>query len=101
MIAIASGINASYRGATRLNSTPDPNTPMSDVTIYQMGVGANYWHTKHVRFGVYYMAYLTPDSGSAKNQAVVPDNLTTSADDRQPNTGHVLHELSARLAIAL
>ena len=99
MIALASGINASYRGASRMGSL-DARTPSGDINIYQMGVGANYWHTKHARFGVYYMAYLTPGSATDSNQAVVPDNLTTSAATGKANTGHVLHELSARLAVA-
>jgi hypothetical protein len=99
MLVLASGINASYKGATRLDSSPDANTPMSDVTIYQMSVGANYWHTKHARFGVYYSAYITPGSGTTSNQAAVPDNLTTTTAGT-PNAGHVLHELSARLALA-
>ena len=99
MLALVSGINASYRGATRLDSSPDAKTPMIDITIYQVGVAANYWHTRHARFGVNYMAYMTPGSGTTTvNQAVVPDNLTTQANGT-PNSGHVLHELSARLAV--
>ncbi len=99
MIALVSGINASYRGATRLDSTPDTNTPMSDITVYQIGVAANYWYTRHVRFGVDYMAYVTPGSGTPTvNQAVVPDNLTQQGNGA-PNPGHVLHELGARLAV--
>lgn len=100
VLALASGINGEYRGSTRLKSTPDPKTPMSDITVYQVGLGANYWHTKHARFGVYYMAYLTPDSTTPNNQAVVADNLTTNLATMKPNAGHVLHELSARLAVA-
>jgi hypothetical protein len=99
MLMTVSGINASYKGATRLGSTPDPNTPNGDITIYQVGVGANYWHTKHARFGLYYMAYITPSSGTPTNQAVVPDNLTQDTTTLKANTGHALHELSARLAL--
>ncbi len=99
MIALVSGINGSYRGATRLGSTPDPSTPMSAITIYQVGATANYWYTRHTRFGVNYSAYITPSSGTPSvNEAVVPGNLTTAAGG-VPNAGHVLHELSARLAV--
>jgi hypothetical protein len=100
MIFIGSGINASYHGATRLESKPDAKTPMNDITIYQLGLQANYWYTRHVRVGVNYSAYLTPGSGSKDNQAVVPDNLTTTTTaDKATNQGHVLHELSARIAV--
>jgi hypothetical protein len=97
MLTFVSGINASYRGATRLDSKPDPKTPMGDLTVYQIGLVANYWHTKHVRFGINYAAYVTPASGTASNEAVVPSNLTDQPNG-VPNPGHVLHELSARLA---
>jgi Phosphate-selective porin O and P len=98
MIAIVSGINGSYRGASRLGSAADANTPMSDITVYQAGVAANYWHTRHVHFGVDYMAYVTPSSGTSANQAVVPANLPQQGT-ASPGAGHVLHELGARLAL--
>lgn len=97
MMAIVSGINGSYQGAAR-SGAPDANTPMGDVTIYQVGVAANYWHTRHARFGVDYMAYVTPGSGTVDNQAVVPANLPQQAT-APPTGGHVLHELGARLAL--
>jgi hypothetical protein len=99
--AQVSGINGSYEGATRIMSTPDANTPMGGITIYQVGLAATYWHTKHARFTVNYNAYITPGNpGNARgdNEAVVPDNLTTGTDGK-PNQGHVLHELGARLAV--
>jgi hypothetical protein len=96
VIALVSGIDGSYHGATRLGSMADQDTPMGDITIYQVGVGANYWQTKHAHFGAYYLAYVTPGSGRASNEAVVPDNLTRGT----ASGGHVLHEISARLAMA-
>jgi hypothetical protein len=100
VIVNLSGINGSYKGATRLGSMPDPNTPMGDLNIYELTLGANYWHTKHARFGVYYSAYITPGSGTTANEAVVADNLTQDLATMKPHTGHVLHEMSARLAAA-
>jgi hypothetical protein len=98
VLAILAGINANYSGATRNGSTPDPNTPNADITIYQVGVGIQYWHSKHVRLGLNYMFYDTPNSAPTgtsgeKNQAVVPDNL-------QGGGGHVLHELGARFQVS-
>jgi hypothetical protein len=98
VLAMVSGINASYDGASRLKSTADSKTPSGDLTVYQIGVGANYWHTKHARFGVNYMAYVTPGSGTSANTASVPDNL--SKTNMVTNTGHVLHELGVRLSSA-
>jgi hypothetical protein len=98
LVGIVSGINASYKGATRMESKPDAKTPMSDITIYQFTAQANYWHTRHARVGFAYSAYLTPDSGDpTKNQAVVPDNLPKR--DGTTGTGHVFHEMTARIAI--
>jgi Phosphate-selective porin O and P len=97
-----SGINGSYEGASRLMSTPDVSTPAGGITVYQVGLAATYWHTKHARFTVNYNAYITPGTpgnAAGSNEAIVPDNMTTGTDGK-PNQGHVLHELGARLAIA-
>lgn len=99
IIALASGVQANYQGATRLDSTSDPRTPNGDIKIFQLGGAMNYWHTRHVRVGIQYMAYLTPGSGEGKNLAVVPDNLVKDAAGNL-GTGTVLHELSGRLAVA-
>lgn len=100
VIALVSGINANYDGASRLGSKADSKTPSGDITLYQAGVGVNYWHTKHVHVTFNYMAYVTPNSGTKTNEAVVPDNLQKLADGKTPSNGHVLHELGGRLAVA-
>jgi hypothetical protein len=99
LIAQVSGINANYKASTRMGSKDDENTPSGDINIYQIGAGATYWHSRHVRVGVYYTAYLTPKSGTDKNLAVVPDNLKLD-DKGKAGTGHTLHELSGRVAVA-
>ena len=45
------------------------------------------------------MAYLTPGSGTKDNTAVVPDNLP-KVNNGAPGTGHVMHELGGRMAVA-
>jgi hypothetical protein len=98
MMVIGAGVNANYEGATRLGSTADPKGGTDgDITVYQLGVGATYWHTRLVRVTVNYMAYITPGSGGKDNTAVVPDNLR-KLDDGKPDQAHVLHELGARVA---
>jgi hypothetical protein len=98
IMTIVAGVNADYDGASRLGSTADAKTPAGGIEVYQIGVGATYWHTRHARFTVNYTAYVTPGSGSADNLAVVPDNLR-KLDDGKPSRGQVLHELGARLAV--
>lgn len=100
VLALVAGVNGGYKGASRQNSTADPKTPDADITIYQMGLTANYWHTRHVHLGVDYLLYLTPGSGDpTKNLARVPDNLVTNADGTIKK-GHVLHEFGTRLAVS-
>ena len=98
LLGIVGGINATYEGAARGDGNPDPTTPSTKITVYQYGLGAQYWHTKHVRFALNYILYHTPSSGNvAENLAVVPDNLKTPGAD--PGNGHLLHEFGARLAL--
>jgi hypothetical protein len=96
VLMIVSGINASYDGASR-GGTADKKEPASSVTVYEYGFGANYWLGRFFRAAVNYIVYYTPESGSADNGAVVPGNL-----GKTPTAGaHVLHEISARLAVQL
>ncbi|WP_438025060.1 porin [Sorangium sp. So ce233] len=98
--ALLSGINATYDGATRKDSEHDDNTPGveggpgTDLDVLQIGVAANYWHTKNVRLSLNYNAYLTPGSGSDENLLRVPGNTLKRAD------AHALHELGARLGLS-
>ena len=79
------------------SGTADRKPPASDVTIYEYGFGANYWLSRFFRATVNYIVYHTPGSGSAENGATVPGNL-----GKTPVPGaHVLHEISARLAVQL
>jgi hypothetical protein len=96
LLVIAAGIDARYDGASR-GGTADKKTPSGDVTVYEVGVGASYWVSRFFRASANYIVYDTPGSGSADNYATVPGNL-----GKTPTPGaHVLHELSARLAVQL
>jgi hypothetical protein len=96
--ALVGGINANYQGATR-QGVEDAKAPTSNITIYQYGVGVSYWHTRHVRLMVNYNGYHTPGSGTKDNAALVPDNLIKD-DSGKANTGHILHEVGARLQLS-
>jgi hypothetical protein len=96
LLAIVGGVNARYDGASR-GGARDAKTPAAPITIYQYGLGASYWWTKAIRATVNYIVYHTPGSGSADNLAAVPGNLA-----KTPDAGaHLLHELSARVALTL
>lgn len=101
LLAIVAGINARYSGAIR-EGEADEKTPGSTgnpaqrIVIREYGVGATYWHTKHLRFSLNYIAYQTPGSGSSDNLASVPANVLPE----KPDTGtHVLHEISTRIGV--
>jgi phosphate-selective porin OprO and OprP len=99
LLGIVGGINAKYSAGSRGEGAPDPTTPATKITVYQYGLGAQYWHTKHVRFALNYILYHAPGSGnSADNLAVVPDNLKIPGST--PGNGHFLHEFGARLSLA-
>jgi hypothetical protein len=99
LLGIVGGVNAKYQAAARGEGTVDSTTPSTNITAYQYGLGAQYWHTKHVRFALNYIVYHTPSSGnSAENLAVVPDNLKIPGS--QPGNGHFLHEFGARLSLS-
>jgi hypothetical protein len=100
LFVLGSGIAANYSGATREQSEPDANTPVSNIAVYQLGGGAQYWHGTNLRVGAHYFAYVAPDSGDRRrNQAVVADNLA-SAREGIAGSENVQHELSARMAIS-
>jgi hypothetical protein len=96
VLAIAAGINARYDGAAR-SGTLDTAAPPAKITIYEYGFGANYWVSRFFRAAVNYIVYHTPGSGTADSGAAVPGN-----QGKTPVPGaHVLHEISARLAVQL
>ncbi|WP_437588752.1 porin [Sorangium sp. So ce1000] len=99
--ALLAGINATYDGASRKGEydakTPGAEGgPDTDLRVMQIGLAANYWHTKNVRLGVNYSAYLTPGSGTSKNLLRVPGNTLATANP----DAHALHELGARLSLS-
>ncbi len=95
LVALASGINANYDGASREASTKDPKTPRSNVNVYQVGVGGQYWFGRNFRAGLHYSAYLAPNSGTIKNLVTLPANVPDR--DGATEDGHASHELTFRM----
>ena len=96
LLALASGIDANYDGAGREGSTPDAKTPRSNVKVFQLGGGAQYWFGSNFRGGAFYSAYVAPDSGTAKNLVSLPGDVPDESG--KANGTSVLHEVTLRLA---
>ncbi|XXT18388.1 porin [Sorangium sp. So ce429] len=106
--ALLSGISATYDGASRspayydestpgAPAAPEAAAPATDLDVVQIGLAANYWHTRNVRLSVNYNAYLTPGSGTNENLLRVPGNTLGEASR---SDAHALHELGARLGLS-
>lgn len=96
LLALASGIDANYDGATREGSTKDAKTPRSNVKVFQLGGGAQYWFGRNFRGGVFYSGYLAPNAGTPKNLVVMPGNVPDAAG--AVSGSPLLHEVTLRLA---
>jgi hypothetical protein len=110
LIALASGVSASYQSSARSggggDAPDDPNMKQGNMTVYQVGAGAQYWFGTNLRGGLHYMAYLAPGSGGsldpafalpgATNLVVLPANVKDVDGNRSER--HVHHELAVRLA---
>ncbi len=95
LLAIVSAVNAHYAGASR-GGVADGKTPDGDIDIFSYGAGLSYWHTKHLRLSINYIAYHTPGSASEENLAGVPGNQAKVGESKE---AHLLHELGARTAV--
>ena len=98
VIALVSGINGSYRGATRLGSMPDANTPIDPIDHLPARPRRELLAHEARSLRHLYAAYVTPGSGTTANQAVVAGNLVAQANGSL-GPGIVMHELSARVAV--
>jgi phosphate-selective porin len=100
-----------YDGASR-GGKANSKTPDGDIEVEGVELGLNYWATRHLRVGINYALYLFPDSApltpsskggpfqSSVQRAVAPGQVLASGIDNDArDTGHTLHELSARVGV--
>jgi phosphate-selective porin len=73
----------------------DANT--NDIKVNAFQLGATYWATKHIRVTAMWSLYQFPGTGGVDNQAAAPGQKANAKDP----DAHVLHEFSARVALAL
>lgn len=86
-------LGAKYKGASRGGQPAAGGGLDGDIKIGSLGLGVNYWATRHVRLSANWVAYRMPDSGTSDNRAVSPGNVAGHSD------AHVLHELGVRAGV--
>jgi hypothetical protein len=104
-------LHLSYDGAAR-SGVANSKTPGGDIDVQTLEFGLNYWATRHLRVGINYAVYLFPDSApvspstkggpfqTSVQRAVAPGQLLASGvDDGARDSGHTLHEISARVGV--
>jgi hypothetical protein len=104
-------LHLNYDGASR-SGARDSQTPNGDIDLTAATVGINYWTTRHVRVTVNYSLYsfgnsepVTPSTAngpvqSSHQRAIAPAQLVAKGvDDEARNSGHILHEVQARIGV--
>ncbi len=104
-------IRIRYSGADR-EGVGDAKTPDGDIRVDALGLGANYFFTRHIRVTLNYFHYWFPSSApttpsspgapqqTANQRAVAPaQGLDKGVDDDARNSAHGLHEVNLRVAL--
>lgn len=87
-------LGAKYEGASRGGQAAADGGLDGNIKISSLGLGLNYWATKHVRMSANWIVYQMPDSGLPdENRAVTPGNITGRID------AHTLHEVGVRVGV--
>jgi phosphate-selective porin OprO and OprP len=86
-------LSVKYEGALRGGQSDSTGGLDGDIKARSIGLGMNYWITRHARVSLNSVYYLFPDSDSSKNRAVAPGNVAGVA------SAHAELELGARLGV--
>ncbi len=87
-------LGATYDGASRGGQAAAGGGLDGDIKIGSLGLGVNYWATRHVRMSANWIAYQMQDSAQGStNRAVAPGNLVGRTD------AHTLQELGVRVGV--
>jgi hypothetical protein len=78
-------VDAEYAGAARRGS-PNRQGLDGDLRVFALGLGLNYWATRHARLSLGWTSYFVPSAGSGKNRALAPGA-----------SSEIFHELGGRL----
>ncbi|MDB4946083.1 MAG: hypothetical protein JWP97_5617 [Labilithrix sp.] len=99
-------VRLDYESASR-SGVADARNIDGRIRVNALSFGANYWATRHVRLTLDYVHDVFPSSGpssaqTSTNRAQAPGNgLSAGVDDSARSSAHDLHELLARIAVAL
>jgi hypothetical protein len=104
-------LHLTYAGNSR-GGALDSLTPNGNIDVDALGLGANYWATKHLRVGVNYSVFFFPNSEPVTpsspggpvqgpdQRAVAPGQLLVrGVDDGSRNSGHDIHEIQVRVGV--
>ncbi len=104
-------LHLNYSSASRAG-TPDSKSPDGSIDADVVSFGVNFWATRRVRVSLDYDLNIFPGSEptsasttggptqSSSQRAIAPgQQLSAGVDDSARDGGHVLHELTARVAV--
>ncbi len=92
--AIVADYDGNARGGEDDAATPgSAGEPRTSLDVVQIGGNVSYWHTRHVRLGLEYSAYVT--GGADDGLTFVPGNLGDTADPADS----LVSEMSTRIQI--
>ncbi len=86
-------LGAKYEGASSGGQPAVGGGLDGKIKIGSLGLGVNYWATRHVRMSANWVVYQMPDAGTDANRAFSPGNLIGNSDAR------TLHELGVRVGV--
>jgi phosphate-selective porin len=86
-------LGAKYQGASRGGQPAAGGGADGKLNVGSLGLGLNYWATRHVRMSANWLMYSMPKSDTSDNRAVSPGNIAGHSD------AHVLHELGVRAGV--
>lgn len=88
-------LDAKYSGASRGGQADAGGGLDGKIKARSLGLGVNYWASRHARISADWVAYNFPSSGTASNRAVAPGQIA-----KPPRDGaHVLHEIGVRFGV--
>jgi hypothetical protein len=113
LLAKVEQISLKYGSASR-GGVADAQNIDGNIKVNALSFGINYWATRHIRLTLNYVYNQFPDSAPVRpttaggpqqnpaNRALAPGNtLAPGLDDHARDSAHDLHEILARLAVAL
>ncbi len=97
LLVRAEVLGATYSGASRGGVADTSGGLDGKIKARSLGLGVNYWASRHARISANWIVYSFPGSGTPSNRAVAPGQLASPARAG----AHVMHELGLRFGVML